>query len=320
MPTRFYLDCLFIHLPTSSILILMKIYNLLIFSLLTSLIISCSSGKQITSAIQKGQSAYQSGQYENALKYYEEVIAYYDQNNQPKECPVYYEAAMASLELKQKKQAIDFFKIDQYSNHTNPETYIELSKLYREKDNLSKELEELETYVTNYPEGSKLPIVQERLFELYVESQNWEKAENEWNNLSEETKSGTTKLEEYFIVNSALDKDSVCGVIAADLLKIDDSNKIGLDYTAKKYFWKAEKRYAAELKAYEANKTNKQYKKLLKALDLVSADFKTSLGYFKKLYLLDPTPQYAKYMGDIYNRLDDKKKADYYYRISKGND
>ncbi len=287
---------------------------------MSAVILSCSSGKQITSTIQEGQTAYQSGQYENALKYYEEVIAYYDQNNQPKECPVYYEAAMASLELMRKEQAIDFFKIDQYSNHTNPETYIELAKLYREKDNLSKELEELETYKTKYPDGSRLSEVKSRLFELYVESQNWEKAESEWNNLPIETVSNTTKLEEYFIVNSALDKDSVCGVIAADLLKIDENNKIGLKWTAEKYFWKAEKRYAAELKAYEANKTNKQYKQLLKALDLVSADFKTSLGYFKKLYLADPEPQYAKYLGDIYNRLDDKKKADYYYRLAKGND
>jgi len=88
-----------------------------------------------------------------------------------------------------------------------------------------------------------------------------------------------------------------------------------LDWTAKKYFWKAENRYQDELKAYEKNKTNKQYNKLLKALDIVSADFKTSLDYFKKFYTIDPNPGTAKYLGNIYNRLDDKKKADYYYRI-----
>jgi hypothetical protein len=38
------------------------------------------------------------------------------------------------------------------------------------------------------------------------------------------------------------------------------------------------------------------------------------------LYSVDPKPEYAKYMGDIYNRLDDKDKADYYYEKSKGND
>ena len=77
MPSQFYLDRLFIHLPTSLNLFVMKIVNLLIFVLLTSLILSCSSGKQITSAIHEGQMAYQSGQYENALKYYEyDVILY----------------------------------------------------------------------------------------------------------------------------------------------------------------------------------------------------------------------------------------------------
>jgi hypothetical protein len=51
----------------------------------------------------------------------------------------------------------------------------------------------------------------------------------------------------------------------------------------------------------------------------VTAEFKLALTYFDKLYAVNPSPDYAKYIGDIYNRLDDKKKADYYYEKSKGN-
>ncbi len=120
-------------------------------------------------------------------------------------------------------------------------------------------------------------------------------------------------LEGYFITNKALENDSVCNILASELLKLDENNLAGLDWEAKKYFWQAENLYKDEMEAYEKNKTNRQYNKLLKSLDVVSADFKTSLGYFKTLYELDPSPKYAKYLGNIYNRLDDKPKADYYY-------
>lgn len=295
----------------------MKIVNLLTLLVLTTFFISCSGGSKITTSIQKGEADFQSGKYESALTQFEDVIAYYEQNDQQKECPVYAEAADAAFKLGQNEKAIDFLKKDQYSVNANADTYFKLAGFYKEIDNLSKELEELEAYVTKFPDGDKIDEVNTRLFELYVESQNWEKAESEWSNLPSNVKSNTVKLEEYFAVNTALANDSICGIIAKDLLAVDENNIIGLDWTAKKYFWKAEKRYASELKAYEKNKTNKQYNKLLKALDEVSTDFKTSLIYFKKLYSLDPTTQYAKYLGDIYNRLDDKAKADYYYKLTR---
>jgi len=72
------------------------------------------------------------------------------------------------------------------------------------------------------------------------------------------------------------------------------------------------------MKAYDKKKTNKQYRKLLKALDVVTADFNKSLKYFKKLYGVDSVPEYANYLSHIYNRLSDKKKAEYYKKIAKG--
>jgi len=298
----------------------MRIFNILILFVLIGLFASCSGGKQISTTMQNGETAYQSGNYNDALQHFETVIAYYEQNDRSKECPVYAEAASSASQLGQTEKAINYLKQDQYSNFVNADTYYSLAGLYQEIDNMSKEMEELETYVSKYPDGDKIVAVHSRLFELYVESQNWTEAEKEWKKLPEESKATAIKLEEYFQVNKAIDNDSICGLIATDLLKIDENNLVGLDWTAKKYFWKAENRYQHELKAYEKNKTNKQYKKLLKTLDIVSADFKTSLGYFKKFYTIDPNPGTAKYMGNIYNRLDDKKKADYFYRIAKGND
>ena len=71
------------------------------------------------------------------------------------------------------------------------------------------------------------------------------------------------------------------------------------------------------MKAYDNHKTNKQYRILLKALDVVTADFKKSLTYFKKLYSIEPTAENANYLSHIYGRLSDKKKEVYYKGLAK---
>jgi hypothetical protein len=92
---------------------------------------------------------------------------------------------------------------------------------------------------------------------------------------------------------------------------------MALEWLAEKYYWLAENSYKAEMEAYEKNRTNKQYNQLLKAFETVSANFKTSLTYFKKLYDLDPSGEYATFLSNIYARLDDKEKAEYYKRLIK---
>lgn len=295
----------------------MKIrYTLVIFTLIL-FFSACNSSKQISSSINNAKSLYQTGNYENALQQFEEVITDYEKKNQQKECPVYGDAAYAAMQLGETDKAISYFKKDQRSNFASADTYYQLSELYREIDNLSKELDELEAYVNKFPEGKEMEKVKRRLFEVYVESENWEQANTLWETLSEDDQEKIVLLEGYFTTNKALDNDSVCNLIATNLLGKDENNLVGLDWMAKKYFWQAEYLYQDELKAYEKNKTNKQYKKLLKALDVVSSDFKTSLNYFEKIYAQDPKPATAKYIGNIYNRLDNKKKAEYYYGLAE---
>ena len=105
--------------------------------------------------------------------------------------------------------------------------------------------------------------------------------------------------------------------IQKQILKLDASNITALEYYAEKYFWKAENLYVSEMKAYKNKKTSSQYKKLLKALEQVWPNYKKSRNYFLKLYKIDPKPEYAKYLGNIYTRYDDKEKAAYYNKRAK---
>jgi tetratricopeptide (TPR) repeat protein len=293
-------------------------HKFLFSTFLTSILIlaSCSGGKNLTQTEQSGQLAYNAGDYQKALSEWEIVIGEYKSKGIENECPVYFEAAEAAVKLGQNEKAIDYLKADLNTTFASGETYFNLAELYRQIDNLSKEMDMLNAYLVKYPAGEKIDTVRTRLFEIEAEIKDWDAVVNSWNNLSPEVQSQIPMIETYFVANEKLDNDSVCDQLAMQLLEKDSKNTVALEWMAKKLFWQAEKRYQQEMKDYSDNKTNKQYKQLLGALDIVSADFKSSLAYFTELYTVDPSPENAKYLGDIYNRLDDKKKADYYYELA----
>jgi tetratricopeptide (TPR) repeat protein len=278
---------------------------------------ACSTGTNLTKTNDLARAAYETGDYQAALGYYETIINDYKTQGKENECRVYFEAADAAGQLGMTEKSISYLEQNRYTPMVNGDTYFELAKKYREVDNLSKEMDALDTYLDKYPDGDKTSLVHERLFKIYVEIEEWEKVLEEWNQIPEEKQEEASFTDDYFIANKALKNDTVCDALATQMLINDPNNLLALDWMGKKYFWQAENRYQDELKAYDKNKTNKQYNKLLKALDIVSAEFKKSLGYFTTLYELDPTPKTAKYLSNIYNRLDDKKKSEYYEQLAE---
>jgi tetratricopeptide (TPR) repeat protein len=274
---------------------------------------SCSSSKSVVSKKQTADSYFASGDYASALKTFEEIIASYESAGNEKECPVYTKAAEAAWNLGQKEKAIEYFKKAEYSPASlSDETFLGLAKYYREKNNLSKELMALQDYLANFPEGKNAPDVKKKLFELYVESENYDKALDLWPEIQNIVEGDTTFILDYFKVNEALDNKQVCDSIAPVILDFNPNNMEALEWEAKKYYDRAEALYQKEMKYYEKNRTTKQYSRLLKALKSVTADFKTSLKYFTRLYEIKPDTKYASYLANIYNRLDNKAKAEYY--------
>ena len=138
-----------------------------------------------------------------------------------------------------------------------------------------------------------------------------------WSSFDADSKVNGPLLELYLIALDNSNNEVDAEEIATKLLKIDVTNKKALEWKASKYFWKAEKRYQKELENYEKNKTNAQYKKMLVGLDAVTRDFQKALKYYQMLYKMDPLKEYAKSISNIYGRFQDKKKSDYYLKLSK---
>lgn len=292
-------------------------YLLPAIAILIMIIAGCSGGSKTTTMIENGTAAYNNGNYEKALESFEEVIASYEKEGNPQECPVYDDAGLAAIKLGMVEKGIGYLELSQTYRTAGPDAYVALSEYYRARDNLSKEIDALAALEEKYPGSDPAKQYRKRLFEVYVESENWQPALAAWGKLGPEKNTDPRLLENYLLLNTELGNKGQADETAEKLLSVDPDNIPALEWLAEKYYWKAENRYQAEMEAYENNKTNRQYKKLLEAFETVSTDFRTSLNYFKKLYTLSPSGDYARYLSNIYARLDDKEKAEYYKGLIK---
>jgi len=291
----------------------MKLSNILRLLLIAIILQSCAASK----LTQEGNTAFNDDNFEDALDKYDQIIESAENSGKKAKAPVYEKAGIAALELKQNDKARKYLESARGLQYSTPELYSSLAKVYKIIDNLSKEITALETYHKHYPQGNDIKEINARLLETYVESENWDYAVELWPSIEEQAQSDVNMLANYLIVNKNLNNTSVCEDLAQKIYKLEPENIIFLEYYAEKYFWLAENLYVNEMSAYKKNRTRSQYNKLLKALDKVWPNFQKSRDLYLKLYKIDPKPEYAKFLAQIYTRYDDKTKAAYYEKRSK---
>lgn len=294
----------------------------IILTLLIGVIVGlggCGAGKKLVQKNETADSFYQAGNYKEALTSYNEIIQHYENNNNSSTCQVYTNAGESAIKTGDTKLAIAYLSKARHTNYANANTYFLLGEAYKQIDNLSLEIITLEDYLKLYPNGKDANTVKIRLFYTYVESENFDKAIELWTDINDDDKQDIKLLEAYFSAYKGLDNNDICNDIAKNLLSLDKDNLVALIWFGKQYYNKAENRYQKEIAAYNKKKIKKQYKILLKALEVVTVDFKKSLSYFKKIYTLQPTSKNAQYLSHIYGRLSDKKKAAYYKKLSNLN-
>lgn len=287
----------------------MKRIKLLQLLTITLIITSCAT----TQLIEQGEKAFQQENYTETLQALEQVIESKESRGRNAKGTVYFKAGKSALELEQIDKARIYLESAEQNEYASPELYASLAKVYKIIDNLSKEIIALEDYHNNYPQGEKIDEINVRLFETYVESENWDLAVDLWPEIEEQAQSEADLMAGWLIVNKNLENYKTCDKLALQIFELDDENIIALEWYAEKFFQEADNLYVTEMKAYKNNRTTSQYKRLLNALDKVYPTFRKSRDYFLKLYRINPKPEYAKFLGDIYTRLGNKQKANYYY-------
>ena len=211
--------------------------------------------------------------------------------------------------------AVNWFDQARYKNYADAEMYSTLAKIFRQQQNISKELSALEYYKTNFT--GNMSEVNKRLFELYIEIKMVDEALAAWAGMDENSKNDISNLKSYFKINQAKENKEICDSLSLVILEKEPANVDALEWNGNKYYWLGENRYLTEMEKYNKNKTNKQYKILLSELDLATADFKKALPYFEKLWEIEPGEKYASYFSNIYARFGDEAKVNYYKKYLK---
>ena len=287
------------------------------FLILLVILSGCAASNQNKQLSNDAKSAMASGDYQKALANYENIIALNKANNKETDGSVYNNAGIAAWGLQQTEKSIDYLETAKRLSSTSEETFSTIAKAYRKIDNLSKEISSLEEYVQRHPQGREILPVRTQLFDAYVRSENWELGEQLWPLLDSASHNNIQNLTGYLRIKRKLEKVDERDNLAKQILKKDKNNIEALETLAEKHYYIADETYVKEMKAYEKNKTMKQYNQVTEAIKKVNQEYKTARDYFERLYKLNPNARYANFLGNIYTRFENKEKANYYYRLAK---
>ncbi len=226
-------------------------------------------------------------------------------------------AGEAALALKKDVEARKYLEQAVRQNPQNEAVYPALAGIYKSIDNLSFEISNYTDYFKNNPEGKYTGKMQTGLFDAYVRSENWEQSAAFWETMNDTLKQNEKMLEGYLLTCQKLDKTEEADEAVKELLTLNPDNVAALRAKAYGLYHSAETRYKKEMDYYNNHKTRKQYSILLKALDVSTAEFKQARDIYLKLYKTNPEKDIAKYLSNIYARLNQKSKSDYYKKLSK---
>jgi tetratricopeptide (TPR) repeat protein len=277
---------------------------------------ACGISRQVSELQTNAEAAFNQENYQEALNLYQEIIELKNSRDREIDGITWYSAGLSAWETGQTLKATEYLEMAASNGFTSEKTYYMLSGAYRLVDNLSREISNLESYISNYPEGGQAVEMRKRLFEAYIESKNFDLALELWPDMTDSQRDSLL-LDGYFIVNKELGNEDDLEKIAGKLLEIDRKNINALEYLAEKYFRVAENRYQEELEAYEKNRTRPRYRDLLAALDEINEQFRLSRDYFERLYAIAPSPRYAAYLRNIYIRFGNEEKAGYFEKKSQ---
>jgi hypothetical protein len=287
-----------------------------LFYLLIIITAGCGVSPRLSRLQADAEAALENQDYMAALRHYEELIEFKTSRNREISGETFHNAGISAWELHQTEKAIEYLvQAGRREYSTERRLYI-LARHYREIDNLSLEITSLESYVTNYPDGEHTDEMKKRLFDVYLESRNYDRAMGLWQELEGLSSEDPELLEGYLVLRKNLGYEDEIPALAERLLRLDGNNITALEHLGEYYFWKAENRYQEEMKAYDANRTARQYRQLLDALEVINRQFRLSRDYFTRLWNQDPSPRYANFLQNIYLRFGDEEKAEYYKKSS----
>ncbi|MGM0622112.1 MAG: hypothetical protein ACQETJ_13755, partial [Bacteroidota bacterium] len=210
----------------------MKIKNSILLALVL-IAAACGGPKNLTQYKQNAEQAISEGNYAQAV---EEWKTYFNGQNEAENeitGAEYAEAAKTAFKADMISQATDWFDEARWAGYADEEMYLTLAEIFRDMDNLSKELTALEYYYDNF--GKDNQEVNSRLFSLYDEIDQYEKALAVWEKLPLKKQRERENIEKFFDMNKKLENEEVVDSVSSVLLEINPDHTGALEWEATKY-------------------------------------------------------------------------------------
>ncbi len=292
-------------------------WKITLIILALAMISGCGTGKKLVADQQAANRLFYEKKYDSAATAYQNVIARYEEKNISAPAEIYASAGKALYYSGKEKEGIDNLYKAECMGYDDELSLIMKIKYYGKIDNHSKELDNLEKYQTMYHDGEEMQYVNIRLFKRYMQMSEYKKAQKAYEQIKDPEASEVEMLEQYHTALTKNGAKAKADQIAEKIFHADPVNFIGLNYMARTCFDNAETAYVAAIKEYEAKKTNAAYRTMVQKTKPLLEEYKKAKTYYLKLYSLYKRPIDAEILSRIFSRLNDKKNAELYEKLSK---
>ena len=285
-----------------------KIMKKILLLLAITSLMACNPTKKLPSLQSQADAAFEQADYNKAYTLYKEYTAIASTNNVD---------ITPNLNVKLAQACVQLDKVDEasalYNALLEDEAQIKLiaeyAQMLQSKGQVDDELALWNTHKSQLESSDLQKLSFERLITLQTSKKDYAAVIASYNSRGDLKASKQAQLSHVKALEAT--KKGYAAVKACNLLlKEAPDYTEALEWKAKYYYEKAEKRYQYEMAKYNKKKNATTYAYLRRDLKKVSADFRIARSTYLKLRKQDASNKsYIRHLKNIYLRLDQKGEA-----------
>lgn len=279
-----------------------------IIILAAAVMVACNPTAKLPSIQSGADAAFEQADYSKAYTMYSEYINVAKANGLQISDELYQKQAQTCAQLDKIDEAAGIYNA-LLENDANIQLIAEYAQMLQSNAKVDEEISLWTKHADKIKDNNLVKVKTERLVFLNASKEKHDAVIETYNAKGDLALSKEAQLQ-YIKALEATKKGAAASKACNILLKANPDYAEALEWKAKYYFNKAEKRYQYEMAKYNKNKTAAAYAYLRRDLKKVSADFRIARDSFLQLRKKDPgNKSYIKYLKNTYIRLDQKDKA-----------
>lgn len=275
-----------------------------IFIVLSAIIfVACNPTAKLPSIQTQAEAAFNQSDFEKAYTLYNQYISLSKENNIDVSTDIYTKQAQSCAQLNKLDEAVELYNT-LLKDEANIKLVAEYAQMLQSNHKANEEMELWLSKKELIKDENLSTLMTERLMSLANDKEDYQTVIDTYIGKGTAAVSKESRLM-YITALEANKNGSGAAKACNALIKEYPEYTEALEWKAKYYYNKAEKRYKYEMNKYNKNKNATTYAYLRRDLKKVSADFRIARDTFLKLRKLDASDKsYIKYLKNIYLRLD----------------